>query len=449
MPSSFLRWAPLALVVASLAAPQAQASGFHILEQGAKSSAEGGAFIARADDASALYFNPAGIAFFDGPRTLGGFSGVYLGRISFTPDQDVRKGIIPAPYNALFNGGERSMNEHVGTPIHFYYAQPLQGTPFAVGLAVTTPFGLKTDWSDPAADTRFASWLTDLRTFVYSFNGAARLGGGWAASIGLDYAKADLEDYSRRILVPVSGVGAFEYDMNANGKGNKWGFDAGLMWKGAHGWSFGAVYRSKFDINAEGGVSITPAGAVPAPIDAQIRKMLPSSAASGTLKLPAVYGVGIAYTGDPRWEAEFDVRRIAWSHFDSIPLDLEQNTPMLPDQTVAENWSDATSYRLGGAYNLSPRHQLRAGVYYETSPIPLSTLRPSIPDSDRTGVSIGYGGKFGKFTLDAYYLYISGKTTTVTAADADLSGSLLEEASRLGTYHTRVDLVGFSIGYRF
>ena len=81
--------------------------------------------------------------------------------------------------------------------------------------------------------------------------------------------------------------------------------------------------------------------------------------------------------------------------------------------------------------------------------MPLSTLRPSIPDSDRIGISIGYGGRFGKLTLDAYYLYVTGKDTTVGAADMNPAGSLLEEVSRLGTYHTRVDLVGMSIGYRF
>ena len=437
----------VAFAVALLAAPQVSASGYHVLEQGAKASSEAGAFIARADDASAMYFNPAGIAFLDRPQALGGFSGVFVGRISFTPDPAARQA-VPPPYDARFNGEETSLKSHVGTPVHFYYAHPLAGTPFALGLAVTTPFGLKTDWTDPSADTRFVSWLTELRTYVYSFNGAARLGGGWAASVGLDCTKADLRDYSRRVVVPVAGVGAYEYLLNASAKGTEWSYNGGLMWKGAGGWSFGAVYRSKSDVQADGKVNITPAVAVPGPIADRIALLLPSGPAHGTIKLPATYGVGVAYAGR-RWEAEFDLRRIAWGHFDSIPLDFENNTPALPDEPIPEDWSDATSYRLGGAYNLGDRHQLRAGIYYETSPVPLSTLRPSIPDSDRIGISIGYGGKFGKFTLDAYYLYVTGKDTTVGAADMNPAGSLLEETSRVGAYRTRVDLLGMSLGYRF
>jgi long-subunit fatty acid transport protein len=36
-------------------------------------------------------------------------------------------------------------------------------------------------------------------------------------------------------------------------------------------------------------------------------------------------------------------------------------------------------------------HELRAGGVYDDTPIPAAYLRPSIPDANRTGYSIGYG----------------------------------------------------------
>jgi len=38
-------------------------AGFHIHDQGAKAMGMGNAFVAQADDPSALFYNPAGIAF--------------------------------------------------------------------------------------------------------------------------------------------------------------------------------------------------------------------------------------------------------------------------------------------------------------------------------------------------------------------------------------------------
>ena len=49
------------------------AAGTLVEEQGAKASAQGGAFAARADDPSAIFYNPAGLAF-QGTALMAGFS---------------------------------------------------------------------------------------------------------------------------------------------------------------------------------------------------------------------------------------------------------------------------------------------------------------------------------------------------------------------------------------
>ncbi|MEA3466103.1 MAG: outer membrane protein transport protein [Thermodesulfobacteriota bacterium] len=43
-------------------------AGFHIREQGAKAMGMANAFVAQADDPSAIFYNPAGIAFQDGTQ---------------------------------------------------------------------------------------------------------------------------------------------------------------------------------------------------------------------------------------------------------------------------------------------------------------------------------------------------------------------------------------------
>ncbi|MCL4810069.1 MAG: hypothetical protein KJ062_20105, partial [Thermoanaerobaculia bacterium] len=52
----------LLAVVALVAAGPASAAGFSIFEAGSRSTAMGGAFVAQADDLSAMFYNPAGLA---------------------------------------------------------------------------------------------------------------------------------------------------------------------------------------------------------------------------------------------------------------------------------------------------------------------------------------------------------------------------------------------------
>ena len=60
------RHALVLLAAAALAVAPAFGSGFGFYEQGAKASGQAGAWVARADDASANWYNPAALAFLSG-----------------------------------------------------------------------------------------------------------------------------------------------------------------------------------------------------------------------------------------------------------------------------------------------------------------------------------------------------------------------------------------------
>lgn len=454
-----------ALLVA-LVAPFALASGFHIYEQGAQASGQAVAFVARADDASAVYYNPAAMTWFKAPQLEFGFSGVFLGSTKFRSEA---------------SGMEWDMKDHTATPVHLYFGQRLQGTPFAWGFGVTTPFGLITDWTTPGFDGRYSAWRTDLRTFLYNLNGAVDLGQGFSAALGVDYLTVDLRDFSHFLLVPVvvpldvTGDGtpdifptAFANDFsNLHGTGDQWGWNAALHYK-SKDWAFGLTYRSHFDVKVEGTASFEVAGVdlsdfpalpeetlaqIAATVTAGVNAALPTGAATGTLRLPATMALGAAYTGVRNWEFELDVHRVEWSHFDEIPLDFRNNTTTLTDRAVPEDWENTTSYRFGAAWNVAPAHQLRAGVYTEDSPIPLRTLRPSIPDADRMGYSAGYGYHKGQFAIDVYYMYITLDDVTVKLSDTDQEDPLnllgAGDSSRAGTYKSSISLAGITASYKF
>jgi len=73
--------------------------------------------------------------------------------------------------------------------------------------------------------------------------------------------------------------------------------------------------------------------------------------------------------------------------------------------------------------------------------VPVDTLRPSIPDSDRDSVTIGYGFSNEKWNFDFYYMPLWFDTIR---ADGDVAEGIID-----GTYTSFVHLMGGTVTYRF
>ncbi|MCU0229824.1 MAG: outer membrane protein transport protein [Acidobacteria bacterium] len=432
------RWLKAALAAALvLAAPMALASGFHIYEQGAKASAQAVAFIARANDPSANWYNPAGLVTIDRPTIALGGSLVFLGDTQFESNMDRINPVV-------FRGGTWDMEDNTGTPVHLYYVQPI-GKDFVLGFGVTTPFGLVTEWS-AKSDPRVSSRKADLESVVYNLNGAFNFGCGWSGAVGIDYIDATLNSFSRNIpLALVNPKFTSQAYADLSGDGDDFGWNAGVRFA-SETFAFGAFYRSGYRVSLDGQLTFTNVPNTPIGPGTNLRDLFPNSAASGTLDLPASYGAGVAFMPNKNWEFEFDIQVMEWSAFEELSVDVQKQTPVVGDIYQLENWDNTYSYRFGTSYGFGPAeaHELRAGAYYETSAIPTETLRPSIPDADRTGVSIGYGYNGKKFFIDAYYMYIWLDDVSTSRSEFLNDNSVL-----WGSYSSQLSLLGVTGGFRF
>src|SRR5436190_17214408 len=113
------------------------AAGFSIFEQGAKATAMGGAFAATADDPSAIFYNPAGIA---QQRHLSVLAGGTI--INFANE------FSGDPNDAFSSGQKGFYKRHTFIPPNAYAIVPIGGN-LTFGVGVMAPFGLRTDWDDP------------------------------------------------------------------------------------------------------------------------------------------------------------------------------------------------------------------------------------------------------------------------------------------------------------
>src|SRR5437867_674590 len=140
-------------------------SGYSIYEQGAKAMANAGAFTARADDPSALFFNPAGIVQLDGIRFNIGTNAIFLTGSEFESS------------SGPTTGQEFDQAENVAWPSSLYYTQKLNDR-WAWGFGLTSPFGLKTEW-DNAFPGRYISRVANSSVVNLIPPVACRKGTSW------------------------------------------------------------------------------------------------------------------------------------------------------------------------------------------------------------------------------------------------------------------------------
>ncbi len=413
----------LAVLALSLVPSTLLAAGFGIYEQSAKASGLAGAWVARADDAAANWYNPAALVWLDGSELQFGTNLIDTG------DSEL---ISSDPAFGLFQPTTFNAESNLATPSHLYYRHKLNNN-VAFGIGVNTPFGLVTEWKD--RPVTFSAAKSELATFVINPNVAFRLTEKWSLAVGIDYMFADLTHFSREVPIdldanPLNGFEVVGFT-NLSGDGDDFGFNVATHYQSGP-ITFGITYRSDITVGIDGNIAFTNFGPL-----APLFRDTPGRA---DLELPEVIAIGFGWTGG-NWGFEIDAVETGWSTFDTLVVDLENNVPgFVDDIALAENWEDSLAIRVGVSRKLGNHGELRFGVNLEESAVPVETLRPSIPDADRTAPSIGYGWDNSKWAIDAYaQAFLTDDATSVRG----------EEGVIVADYSSDLTLFGFTIGRKW
>src|SRR5262249_34573709 len=152
-------------------------------EQGAKASGQAGAWVARADDASANWYNPANLAFLSGREIQFGLNYLDVGSDSTL---------------TTAGGGTFDAISNIETPGQLYFSQKI-GEKVAWGIGLNNPFGLTTEWPGTVA---FFSKRAELKTYLLNANVAFKIHKYWSIAVGVDYLSAEVHEFSRDIVFP-------------------------------------------------------------------------------------------------------------------------------------------------------------------------------------------------------------------------------------------------------
>jgi len=419
----------LAVLALLLAPALAFGSGFALFEHAARGVALGGAFGATADDATAGYYNPAGLAFQEGTKSAAGAYFITFDS-KFTGDN---------PYPGV--GYESKQESQIFFPVHAHVTGGLTDR-LRWGFSMTAPFGLGTWWPDDFAG-KFISKRIDLKVFNLNPNLAFKVNDHLALAVGFDYflSAVDLTK-SIGVINPYTQQAAEVGQVHMfNSSDSGWGYNFGVLAKLGGGFSAGATYRSRVEVTYDAEASFTQFSTGNADFDQIVALQIPFAEnvpGETRINFPAEMRVGLAWHGDALG-IEADVVKMGWDSFQNLPIVLE-GYPLL-SSVREENYEDCFTYRLGVEYRTSPTWSWLFGALYDENPVPTAAVSPLLPDSNRTGISIGFSWDFSQnMRLDLGFLHLMFDERSTEGLDHDNFN---------GTYKQTAELLGLTVGYRF
>lgn len=371
------------------------AGGYETFGLGARASSMGGAFIGLADDWTASYWNPAGLAQLEGGAvgfdflsphaTLRG-SGSYANlppgpqtaeTYKWTKDVFINySGMEPDQFN------KTSVSEHFYQPqgLGCYYTFP----EFTAALTFYSPLGYYTDWKDTLSygmGEIYGKNFQSLVTISSQLTLARELFDGLYAGLGVSLLYDHLERESEKV-VSNSGIldYTYKFDMKTDGVGAEG--HAGLLYKVCDWLNVGGVYRTGATVKMTGKTtsSLTLAGAAA------------DTHTTYKFRHPPTWGVGVAVKpiGD-RVTFTADFQQTLWSFY-RTNVKYDQDSLLLQSSTYDEDWSDSDRLRVGCEYMLKPTWALRGGFAYDESPLPAKSVSMAhITDVDRKNITFGTG----------------------------------------------------------
>lgn len=386
-----------------------------------------------ADDPSALFWNPAGIAF----QVDEGLQ-VQMGVTFISPSQHFN-GDSPYPGD----GYKAEQISQTFYPPHLYVVMPMNEH-IVLGFSVTTPFGLGTYWDDDFAG-RFISKRVDLKLTELSPNVAFKLTDGLAIGFGVDYAIGQI-DLTKNIgfvdpyTQQVADVG--QLHLSTDGLGNTaWGYHAGVQVKLGKGLSFGALYRSEINLTyTDGYGSFRQFATGHADFDGALAALVPFGEKvdlRSKITYPDFFSLGLAWQNE-KWTVSGQWGRMDWSSFDSLPIEFPDH-PELSD-TVEEGYKNVDQYRFGVEYRVNEKLAVQAGYLNDNTPQPRASMSPLLGDGDREGYCAGVSFEAFGIRTDVGYMYLDIDTR-------DTGGQSFDGYE--GTYHSKAQLFGATMTLKF
>ena len=442
--------------------------GFALPGVGSKALNMGGAFRGLADDWSAAFWNPAGLAYLPNSEFT-----MNLYTLNFRPE-----------YTPNINLGESGYSYSFGYPNETYYPEDrafflpsfsgfykfTEFEGFTGGVAFYVPYKLEAKWDlyEPPSgfDNKKAYPKFDHQTDILIWDihptvAKSFMEGKLSLGLGLSIQRSDFE-LRRTVLVPTIYPRPYDFfPVDAYMKTDGWGlgFNAGILYKVSPKLQFGFSYQSPVDISLSDSIGLEMYFPV-IPNSGILDPTYPYGDVNfeTTLPLPGEIGVGVMYKPIEKLTLTCDLSSVNWSrleYLDTKDIILTPDTLIygtmylgVRETKLPFNWDDIVRFSLGGEYILKEGLFVRGGYFFEQSPIPNSTFTLLIPDvGDKHSINVGLSYQINSFELGYDYQLVVHKKREVKAIQ-DVNGDDRFD-NMPGDYKMLFHCSGLSFTYRF
>lgn len=441
----------LSMLATMLIGGTALAGGFEYGPQGLHAVGRGGAFTAKADDASAMYWNPSRLALLRGTHLL-----INLNTSKLAMDFDR----FPAQKRKVSRDTDGNIiyGDPMGDPVPFdTLSQNAGWFPQGVSLAVTSDFGLQ-DWgfglslNGPAAygkvgypdgmDSSGRYALMELDTLLAYVTAAAayKYKEWFGVGLGLQYVVVPKLKYSMAMMAPAAYTNQNDpvnngNDLRADLDMSDWtGFSAMLgAWARPVEWlELGFNARIvPIKVRATGKVRM---GGTENSVYGNIKPIKVDGRLEFTMPATVQFGARYRHVRQDRevFDIEADFVWEQWSAMDAFRMTTtEANSdlgvtidPM--KVTLARRWKDTYSVRLGGQYNAIPQWlTARLGGWWESATQPVAYTSLDLPAFQRFGIGAGLSTNIYGVEIGFSYAHVFQMDRTVAEGAGRIKQQLM------------------------
>ncbi|MEN9867282.1 MAG: hypothetical protein RL748_2872 [Pseudomonadota bacterium] len=446
------------------------ASGYGFAAQSASNLGLANSGGAAAQDATTIFYNPAGLSRLPGVQASGVFN-YQKQNNSFADTGSLT--VLGAPSGGN-NGGNFSRS--VAEPHAFFSYQFNDKVTFGMGIFI--PYQLHTKYQDGWAG-RYQSTESKIQTrtfnpsLAYKMNEIITFGAGISAQYfdatvakGLDLGSGSIAQINANPNLPAAnkaaiiaairnglGTNPSLYDgaFSVSGDDWAWGVNVGLLLTLSEDTRLGLAYRSSIKHTVHGKTAFvvpTSIGTIPAAgptILAGLNAALQPTDATLPIETPDTMSVNLYHRINPQWAVTGDYTLTKTSRLQELRVSLAG----APDNVIAARWRDSSRFSFGGMYQPDAKWTFSAGIAREQASQRDDTERlASIPDGDKTWFSFGVRHAFdAKHSLDIAGALIRGNDFNI--ARGALTSTEVTSGKVNGQYSQKSWMVGIQYNHRF